>query len=92
MQTACPVYCDVAFVAIEPCSALHTAPRTNTTKLKQAIEDRTIISDVVLALFFRILVHVIGCDFGQEIDVFIRMELRHFVLGRRFGALQSRGC
>jgi hypothetical protein len=87
MQTASPVDGDVAFSAVQPCGTLHAASGADTTKLEQAVEDRTVVADVVLALLLAEVVHVVRSDALEEIDVFVGVELGHFVLGCWFGAV-----
>ena len=48
-----PVDRDIAFVAVQPSRAFHTPTGANAAELKQTIEHRTIIPDVILALFLR---------------------------------------
>jgi len=81
MQTASPVDSNVALAAVQPCGALHAASSTDTTEFEQSVEHRTVVADVVFALFFAEVVHVVWCDALQEIDVFIGVELGHFILG-----------
>lgn len=38
-----------------------------------------------------VTVHVARVDSMQEIDVFVRVELRHLSLGRGFGSLRASG-
>jgi hypothetical protein len=80
MQTASPVDGDVAFSAVQSCSALHAASSADTTELEQAIEDGTVVADVVLALLLAEVIHVVWSDALKEIDVFVGVELGHFVL------------
>lgn len=62
MQTAGPINCDVAFLSIKACCALHTAASTDTAKLKKAIKDRAIVSDIIFALLALEVVHVLGSN------------------------------
>ena len=89
MQASRPVDGDIALPSIQPCSTLHTATCANPAKLKQAIEDWAIVTNVVFALLLREVVHIIGSDFLEEVDVFVRMELRHFEFGGWFCALED---
>ena len=88
MQTAGPVDSDVALPTVQTRRALHGAAGADAAKLEQSIEDWTIIPDIVLALFLGEVVHVVGSDLVEEVDVLVRVELRHFEAGRRFRALQ----
>jgi hypothetical protein len=81
MQTASPVDSNVAFAAVQPCGALHATSSADATELEQAVEDRAIVANVILALLFAEVVHVVGCDALQEIDIFVGVELGHLVLG-----------
>lgn len=87
MQTAGPVHSDIAFAAVQASCTLHGPASADAAELEQAVEDRTIIADVVFALFARELLHIVGRDLVQEFNVLVRVELRHFVLGGGFGAL-----
>src|SRR5438034_7986856 len=89
MEAPGPVDSNVAFITIKPSRPFHTTSCTDTAELKESIKDRTIIADVVPTLFLRIRVHIVGCDFCQEVDIFVRVELCHFKLARRFGALDE---
>ena len=87
MQTARPVHCYVAFPTIEPCCTFHTATSADTAELEQAIEDRTVVSNIKSPLFFLVQVHVIRRNFLEKFDVFISMELGHFEVGSGLRAL-----
>jgi hypothetical protein len=89
MQSAGPVDRDIALPAVQTRRALHGASRADTAELEQAVKDGTVVSNVVLALLFGEAVHVVRRDLVQELDVLVGVELRHFVLGRGFGALSS---
>jgi hypothetical protein len=87
MQPPGPINSNIALPAIQPGSTLHTPARTNATKLKQAIENGTIVADIILALLLGKIVHIIGGDPLQEVDVLVGVELRHLVLGGGLGAV-----
>jgi len=89
VKTTSPIDGDVALLSVESRGTLHTTTRTDTAKLEKAIEHGTIISDVVFSLLSHETVHVVRCDFLQEIDVVIRVKLGHFASCRRFRALQK---
>ena len=89
METTSPVDGDVAFVSVEACSPFHTATGTDSTKLKKPVKYRTVVADIISTLLACKRVHVVGGYFPQEVDVFVGMELRHFKLGGRFGALKG---
>lgn len=78
MQTPSPVDCYVAFPAVQPGGAFHTSSSADATELKQSVKHWTVVADVVLSLLFRVIVHIVGCDFTQEVNVLVGMELRHF--------------
>ena len=63
VKATSPIYSNIALAAVEPGGALHTATGANTAKLKETIEYRTVITDVVLALLLRICVHIVRCYF-----------------------------
>lgn len=87
MEATSPIDGDVAFSAVQSRSALHAASSADTTELEQAVEDRTIVTDVVFSLLLAKVVHVVGSNALEEIDVFVGVELGHLVLGSRFGAV-----
>lgn len=79
VQTTSPVDGDVALAAIQPCGALHAASSADSAELEQAVEDGTVVTDIVFALLFAKVVHVVGSDALQEIDVLVGVELGHLV-------------
>jgi hypothetical protein len=87
VETASPVHGDVALAAVQPCGTLHAASSADTAELEQTVKDRAVIADVVFALLFAEVVHVVGSDALEEIDVLVGVELGHLVLGSRFGAV-----
>jgi hypothetical protein len=87
MQTASPVDSDVALAAVQSCSAFHAASSADSAELEQAVEDGTVVANIVFALLFAEVVHVVWGDALQEIDVFVGVELGHFVLGCRLRAV-----
>ena len=89
VKTTSPIDGDVALLSVESRSTLHTTTRTDTAKLEEAIEHGTIISDVVFSLLPHETVHIVWCDFLQEIDVVVRVKLGHFASCRRFRALRK---
>jgi hypothetical protein len=90
MQSAGPVDRDIALPAVQTRRSLHGSSRANSAELEQAVEDGTVVANVVLALLLGETVHVVGRDLVQELDVLVGVELRHLVLGGWFGALVSR--
>jgi len=88
METTSPIYRDIAFASIESRSAFHGSTSTDSTELEQPIKYGTIISDIVFALLLAEGIHVLGGDLVQEIDIFVCVELGHFVLGSWFRALE----
>lgn len=81
MQSAGPIHSNVAFSSIETRRTLHGTSSADPTELKQAIKHWAIVSDIVFTLFLRKVVHIVWRDLVQKFDVFVRVELRHFVLG-----------
>ena len=82
MQTSGPVDSDVAFLPVQPGSALHTSTGTDAAEFEETVKYRTIVTDVELGLFALEVVHVLGADLLQKINVLVGVELGH---------LQSRG-
>jgi hypothetical protein len=89
VKATSPIDGDVALLSVQSRGTLHTTTRTDTAKLEETIEHRTIISDVVFSLLPHETVHIVRCDFLQEIDVIVRVKLGHFASCRRFRALQK---
>lgn len=89
VQAAGPVDGNVALAAVQASGALHGAAGADAAELEQAVEDRAVVADVVLALLAREVVHVVGRDLVQEVDVLVGVELRHLVLGGRLCALRG---
>jgi hypothetical protein len=88
VQASCPVDGDVALIPVQPRSALHAATCADPAELEKAVKDRTVVTNVISALLSDERVHIIRGHLGQEVDVFVGVELRHFVLGRGFCALE----
>lgn len=87
VKTTSPVDCNITFVAVQSCGAFHTASSADSAELEKTVEHGAIVSNIVSALFLREMVHVVGCDLGQEVDIFVGVELGHLVLGGRFRTL-----
>lgn len=87
MQPSRPIDRNITLSSIQPCSTLHTSASRDSAELKEAIEYGTVISDIIFALLLSVLVHIVGGNFRKEIDVFVRVELTHLLLGRRLSAL-----
>lgn len=87
VQSTGPVDSNVTFPAVQARCAFHGSASADATKLEQTIKDRTVITDVVFALLPGEVVHVVGSDLVQEVDVFVRVELSHLVLGSRLRTL-----
>lgn len=77
MEASGPVDGNIAFTTVQSRCTFHTTTRTDTTEFEQPIEDRTIVSDVILSLLLRERVHIVRCDLLEKVDVFIGMELGH---------------
>ena len=84
-----PIYGHIAFGSIETGCALHAATGANPAKFEETIKDRTVIADIVLALFLWVGLHVIRSHLPQEVDILIRMKLAHFEMACRFCTLRS---
>ncbi len=87
MQTSGPVDRDVTLATVETSGTLHAASCADAAELKQTVKDRTIVSDIVLPLLFRVVVHVVWRDSLEEVDVFVCVELGHFKLVCRLRTL-----
>ena len=81
MQSTSPIHSNVAFAAVQSCRTFHAATSTDSTEFEQTVKHRTVVTNVVFALFFAEVIHVVGCDTLQEVDIFVGVELGHLVLG-----------
>jgi len=77
MQAARPVDGNVALLAVESRSALHRAAGADAAELEEAVEDGTVVADIVFSLLAHVGVHIVRRHLGQEVDVLVRVELRH---------------
>lgn len=87
MQTSCPIDRIIAFAPIQTSGAFHATTRTDSAELEHAVEDGTIIANVIFALLFLIRLHVVWGDLLEEVDVLVCMELGHLMARRRLGSL-----
>lgn len=89
MKATGPIYGNVAFLTIEPGCSFHTSTSADATEFKKAVEDRTVVAYVEATLLFRMVLHIVGGNLLQEIDIFVGVKLGHFVVGGRFCALSK---
>lgn len=89
VQATRPVNGDITFIAVEPRSTLHTTAGADPAEFEQTVKNRAVITHVVFALLLREVIHVVGSNFRQKVNVLVRVELGHLVFGRRFGTLPS---
>jgi hypothetical protein len=87
VQATGPIHCDVAFLAIKSGSTLHRPATTDAAEFKEAIEHRTIVSNVEASLLLTVILHVVGVDLAKEINVFIGVKLSHLQVRGRLCAL-----
>lgn len=87
MKTSSPVDSNVAFTTVQTSRALHTSTSTYATEFEQAVEDGTIVADIVLSLLLRKRVHIIWGDLLEEIYVLVGVELCHFMASSWLRAL-----
>lgn len=89
VKTTRPIDSNVALLAIQSRSALHTASCTDTAKFEKTIKYGTIVSDVVFSLLPHEAVHIVWRDLLEEIDVVVGVKLGHLASSRRFRALRK---
>lgn len=77
MKAAGPIDGDVALLSVESRGTFHTSTSTDAAEFEEPIEDRAIITNIELSLFPLEVVHVLGTNLLEEVDVFVCMELRH---------------
>lgn len=90
MKTSSPVDSYIALLSIESSSAFHTAACTNAAELEEAVENRTIITDIELRLLPLEVIHILGANLLKEVDVLVCVELGHLESRRRFRSLDNR--
>lgn len=77
VQATCPVYSNIALLAIESCGSFHGTASADPAELKETVKDGTVITDIVLPLLAHEIVHVVRCDLLEEVDVLVGVELGH---------------
>lgn len=87
MKSTSPIDRDVALLTVQARCALHRATSADTAELEETIEDRTIVTNVVLCLLACVAVHVVGRDSPEEVNVLVGVELGHLVDDGRLRAL-----
>ena len=87
MQAPSPIDSNITLFPIESGRTLHAPTSADSTELKEAVEDGTVIADIEAPLLFLVLIHVVRRDLSQEIDVLICVKLRHLEICGRFCAL-----
>jgi hypothetical protein len=87
MKASSPIDGNVTFATVQTCCTLHATTRADAAKLEKSIEDWAIISDIELALFFRVALHIVWSDFLKKLNVFIRVKLGHLMFIGRLGSL-----
>jgi len=80
MEASSPINSDIALAAVKTGCTLHATTRTDATELEKSIEDWAIISDIELALLFRVAFHIVWSDFLKKLNVFIGVKLGHLML------------
>jgi len=86
MKATRPIDRDITLATVQSRSTLHTTTTGDTAKFEKAVEDRAVVANIVFALLLREILHVVRCNLGEKLDVFVRVELAH--LGFR-GRLRS---
>ena len=89
MKSASPVDRDIALLAVQTSSTFHRTASADPAEFEQAIEYGTIISDVELALFLGVGLHVVRSDLLEEVNVLVSMELCHLQVRRWLRALDE---
>lgn len=89
VKTTRPVHGHIAFITVETRSAFHASTCADTAKLEKPIKYWTVVPDIIPSLFLSVVFHVVGCNFREEIDVFIGVKLCHLKLAGRFCALEK---
>jgi hypothetical protein len=87
MKASRPIHSDVAFAPVETGCTLHATTRADAAKLEKPIKDRAIVSDIELALLFRVALHIVWGNFLKKLNVFIGVKLGHLKLVGGLGSL-----
>lgn len=80
VKPSSPVDGDIALAAVQSSGTFHTPASGDPTELEEAVKDRAVVSDVVFALFFGVLLHIVWGDFREEVYIFVCVELAHLLL------------
>lgn len=88
MQASRPVHGNVAFLPVQSRCALHATTSTDAAKLKEAVEDGAVITNIIFALLSHVAIHIVVRNFLQEVNIIIGVELCHFTPRGRFRALR----
>mmetsp|Transcript_65304 Transcript_65304/g.182658 ORF Transcript_65304/g.182658 Transcript_65304/m.182658 type:complete len:282 (+) Transcript_65304:468-1313(+) len=80
MKPPTPVDTNIRLILIELDSPVQTGPGIELCEFKESIKDGTIrrVARVELLQYARELTQIIGSDFGQELDIFVRVKSSHF--------------
>lgn len=79
MQASSPVDSNVALLAVQTGGSFHRATGADSTELEETVEDRTIVTNIVLGLLTHVTIHIVGCNSSEEIDILVGVELGHFI-------------
>lgn len=90
METSRPIHCNVTLLSVKSCGSFHRSARADTAKFEEPVNNRAVVSHVILALLFLVRIHVVWGDLLEEINVLVRVELCHFHLRGWLRTLQRR--
>lgn len=79
VKSAGPIDGNVALLSVEASSALHRATSADAAELEQAVEDRTIVANVVLCLLALVGLHIVGRYPSKKFYVLVGVKLRHLI-------------
>ena len=77
MESAGPVDDDVGPVLVEAAGAADGAGGVQLAELEEPVEDRAVLPDVEALQLPDVVLHVVGGDDAEEVDVVVGMEARH---------------
>mmetsp|Transcript_8360 Transcript_8360/g.19617 ORF Transcript_8360/g.19617 Transcript_8360/m.19617 type:complete len:269 (-) Transcript_8360:28-834(-) len=77
MQASTPIHNDVRVIVIQPRSASDAPAGIHLTEFKHAVEDGTVLPHIETLELACIVVHVVGGDDLEEVNVIIRMKTCH---------------
>lgn len=77
VQTPCPINDDVRLVFVEARGSSDRSAGVELAEFKDPVKDGTIFADIESLKLSVIVLHVVGGDLFQEVNIVVRVEARH---------------